>query len=91
VDADKSVTKDHVLEYISIKAWTIARCISFVALDVNIEALPIQLYTCLHPNINRIVHKLIEWWREDESPIAQGAPMEDLNKKSCTTEESLQN
>jgi len=42
-------------------------------------------------NINKIVHKLVGWWREDESPITQGAPIEDLNKKSCTVEESLQN
>ncbi len=51
---------------------------------------PIIIYVLI-PNIIRVVHKLVEWWGEDESPNAQGVHIKDLNKKSCMTKESLQN
>ncbi len=44
----------------------------------------------LIPNIKSVVHKLIGWWGEDESPNAQGPCIKDPNKKSYTAEESLQ-
>jgi hypothetical protein len=50
VDVDKFTIEDSILDQTSIKVWTIARCISFAALkglstlDINIDALSIQLY-----------------------------------------------
>jgi hypothetical protein len=41
-------------------------------------------------NINKVVHKVIGCWGKDKSPTTQGAPIGDLNKKSCAIEESLQ-
>jgi hypothetical protein len=42
-------------------------------------------------NINRVVHKLIGWWGNDEPPVTWGAPIKDPNKNGCMPDESLQN
>jgi hypothetical protein len=45
----------------------------------------------LIPNINKVIHKLIGWWGEDEFPNTQGAHIKDPSKKNYIVEESVQN
>ncbi len=78
-------SQDKILEQSLIKAWTTTRCTSLVALkrmqtlEINMEALCIQYILTVNTNI--VVHKLMKWRGEDESPTHKRAPIKDCDEK----------
>ncbi len=98
MDVDKSATKDLVLEQTSIKAWIVAKCISFMALkglptlDIDIEALSIQLYNTSSFQTSIELFTNSSYGEEKTNlTLPEELPSRIFNKKSYTSKESLQN